>query len=167
MLAKIVQFSPEQFEELLNLARHGKEAHVRLKARAVYAVVGKGMSCEIAARALGMERRSVGRWVREYEARGASAFGIREGRGRKAQVDAVEIVEYLRQSPRQFGIPLTRWTLVALRNVVPCLKGMTESGVWRALKRLGYRYKRGQPVVHSPDPEYREKRGLWSRPLKK
>ena len=58
----------------------------------------------------------------------------------------------------------SRWTLSALAGTVPSLQGMTDSGVYRALVRLGFRYKRGQPRVHSPDPAYEEKRGAWSRP---
>lgn len=158
-----IQFTQEQEQELLNLARHGKRPHIRLKARAVYDV-GQGIPRSLVARVLGVERRSVGRWVQGYGAEGASAFSIRKGRGRRAQVGAEEVAQYLRQAPRHFGIAATRWRLGTLKKVVPSLRGMSESGIWRALERLGYRYKRGQPVVHSPDPEYREKRGLWCKP---
>ncbi|MBI2172086.1 MAG: helix-turn-helix domain-containing protein [Chloroflexi bacterium] len=148
----------EQERELLNLAGHSKVAHIRLKARAVYDV-SRGMSRDRVAQALGVERRSVGGWVRRYRQEGASAFIIKKGRGRKAQVKAEEVAECLRQAPRNFGVARTRWTLSALRDVAPSLGGLTESGIWRALRRLGFRYKRGQPVVHSPDSEYGEKRG--------
>ncbi len=106
-----------------------------------------------------MERRAVGRWVQGYLMEGASCFSIKSGRGRKARAQFEEVAEYLRQTPSHFGIARTRWTLSTLRQVTPCLRGMSESGVWRVLVRLGYRYKRGQPVSHSPDPEYGEKRG--------
>ncbi len=153
-----VRFTPVQELELLGLSRHGKPSHVRLKARAVYNV-GKGTPRAVVADMLGVERRSVGRWVQRYVAEGAFSFNIREGRGMKARVNAEEIGQYLRQSPGHFGIARTRWTLSTLKEVVPSMRGMSDSGVWRSLKRLGYRYKRGQPVVHSPDPEYGEKRG--------
>lgn len=151
-------FTPAQEQELLELSRRDKISHVRLKALAVYNV-SQGTPRAAVANMLGVERRSVGRWVQRYVVEGATCFNIREGRGRKARVDAEEIDQYLRQSPGQFGIARTRWTLGILKEVVPSMRGMTDSGVWRSLKRLGYRYKRGQPVVHSPDPEYGEKRG--------
>ena len=116
------------------------------------------------ARVLGVERRSVGRWVQGYAAEGTSAFSIRKGRGRRAGVGSEEVAQYLRQAPSHFGVGRTRWSLRTLKEAVPSLRGMSESGIWRAMKRLGYRYKRGQPVVHSPDPEYQEKRGLWCKP---
>jgi transposase len=157
-----IALTEEQRTELMDLARHDNRPHVRLKAQAVLAV-GQGKTRSLVAQVLGVERRAVGRWVQNYLALGATSFGIKKGRGRKAQVQAEEIDKYLRQPPSQFGIPRTRWTLGSLKEVTPCLMGMSESGVWRALSRLGYRYKRGQPVVHSPDPAYEEKRGLYCR----
>jgi hypothetical protein len=47
------------------------------------------------------------------------------------------------------------------------LKGFTDAGVYYALVRAGFRYKRGQPHLHSPDPEYEEKRGGWLRPSRR
>lgn len=65
----------------------------------------------------------------------------------------------MRQSPRNFGLSQTRWTLAALTGVVPSLKGLTLAAVHYALGRAGYAYKRGQPSRYSPDPDYAEKGG--------
>jgi hypothetical protein len=62
------------------------------------------------------------------------------------------------QAPDNFGIKQTRWTLRALAQAVPSLRGFSPSGVKRALARAGFSYKRGQPVQHSPDPDYAEKK---------
>jgi len=78
-------------------------------------------------------------------------------------VQLEELERYVRQSPRAYGLPQTRWTLRALAQTVPSLKGFTDAGVYYALVRAGFRYKRGQPHLHSPDPEYEEKRGGWFR----
>jgi len=158
-----IALTPEQKAELADLARHGKRAHIRLKAQAVLSV-SQGKTRSLVAEVLGVERRAVGRWVQAYLSSGAVSFLVKKGRGRKAQAQSEEIVKYLRQTPSLFGISRTRWTLGALRKVVPCLREMSESGVWRALVRLGYRYKRGQPISHSPDPGYGEKRGLYCTP---
>jgi DDE superfamily endonuclease len=37
------------------------------------------------------------------------------------------------------------------------LGGLSPSGVWRLLRRLGIVYRRGQEHLHSPDPDYRPK----------
>jgi transposase len=158
-----IQLTPQQSEELSRLARRSPVPHVRVKALAVYNV-GRRVPCYQVAQTLGVERRSVGRWVRNYLARGAEAFAIKAGRGRRPRVKGEEVEHYLRQAPLQFGLSRTRWTLALLGQVVPCFRGMTEAGIRKALGRLGYRYKRGQPAVHSPDPQYGEKRGLWCKP---
>ena len=72
--------------------------------------------------------------------------------------------QVLRQSPRSFGLAQTRWTLRALTQVAPSLRGFSEMGVWKVLNRMGFRYKRGQPHLFSPDSQYEEKRGGWFRP---
>lgn len=162
-MRKKLQLTPEQQQELNRLARHSPVPHVRVKALAVYNV-GRGVPRSQVAQLLAVERRSVGRWAQSYLAQGVAAFAIKAGRGRRRRVRGEEVEHYLRQAPIQFGISRTRWTLALLGKAVPSLRGMTEEGIRKALGRLGYRYKRGQPAVHSPDPQYGEKRGLWFKP---
>jgi len=64
----------------------------------------------------------------------------------------------VRRSPEQFGHAQSRWTLAAIRESIRWMNGLTISGVYRILKRLGIRYKRGRLYVHSPDPAYESKR---------
>lgn len=161
MRAKL-ELQEQQLEELKWAARHSPVPHVRIKALAVYNV-GQGRSREAVAEFLCVERRSVARWCHGYATQGLGAFSIKAGRGRRATVKEDEIEHYVRQGPKHFGIERTRWTLALLGSVVPSLRGMTQEGVRKVLVRLGYRYKRGQPTVHSPDPQYGEKRGLWCK----
>ena len=157
-----LRLTDEQLEELREVGRHSRLPHVRIKALAVYNV-GQGRSREAVADILCVERRSVARWRHDYVSQGLRAFSIKAGRGRRGAVKRDEIEQYMRQGPKQFGIERTRWTLALLGSAVPSLRGMTQEGVRKALVRLGYRYKRGQPAVHSPDPQYGEKRGLWCK----
>ena len=157
-------WSEEQRKELFHQAKHAPLAYVRIKALAVWNVASGKSKAEVA-RLVGASRTSVGEWVKRYRWEGVEGFIVRKGRGRPARARGEDIEHYLRQCPRQFGVDQTRWTLHDLAQRVPSLKGFTESGVYRALVRHGYRYKRGQPYLHSPDPLYTEKKGLWSRPL--
>ena len=52
----------------------------------------------------------------------------------------------------------TRWTLQALRAVVPTFAGASLSGIWRVLHAARLHRKRGRDHIHSPDPAYQEKR---------
>jgi transposase len=69
----------------------------------------------------------------------------------------------VRQSPRNFGIARTRWTLQLLAQTVPGLQGLCPSAVWHALRRLGISYKRAEPWLHSPDPDYVKKNSTSKR----
>lgn len=158
-----MEFSQTDLKVLRHASRHDERAYVRTKALALlsaaagrtYTAIGPIFDCH---------RESVGRWVKRFAKEGIASIYVAPGRGRKGQADVQELAVYLRQSPRRFGIARTRWTLRLLAETVPSLRGMSDAGVYRTLQRAGFRYKRGQPAVHSPDPEYGEKRGGWTRP---
>ncbi len=158
-----MEWTEAQMRELRAAVRTSPVPYIRVKALAVLNVARGATRQEVAALVCA-HRASVGEWVRRYRQEGVAGLAVAAGRGRRAQVDGAEVATYLRQSPRTFGVAQSRWTLSALAGTVPSLQGMTDSGVYRALVRLGFRYKRGQPRVHSPDPAYEEKRGAWSRP---
>jgi transposase len=161
-MPKVWRFSPEQKKDLETVARTHSKAHVRMKAVAL-CHLASGKSASLAAEAVLAHRVSVGAWAQRYLAQGAKGLEIARGRGRPTKVEAEDLGKYLRQSPRVYGIELTRWTLSALAQAVPSLEGMSSAGVKKALERSGYSYKRGQPHVHSPDPEYEAKKGRWTK----
>lgn len=152
-----------QMEGLRMAARHHRKAHVRVQALALYNL-GRGLSGREVARLFCVSEQSICAWKRVFAREGVSGLGVHAGRGRKGQADARQIASYVLQSPHNFGLPRTRWTLALLAETVPCLRGFSPSGVARALKRAGLSYKRGQPVQHSPDPDYGEKKSASSKP---
>jgi len=151
-----MQWQAEQIKQLNDAVKHHPKAHVRTKAGAVLAVA-KGESQKDAARFYHTSATSVSSWVRRFRQEGIAGFEIAPGRGRPRQVDEQELVEYALQSPRNFGIQRSRWTLRLLAETVPSLHGFSDSGVLRALKRVGISHKRGQPWMLSPDPEFEKK----------
>lgn len=65
----------------------------------------------------------------------------------------------LAQSPRVFDVELTRWTLAALLRLCRgWLRTITLVGLYKILRRLSIRYKRGRLNVHSPDVNFTRKR---------
>lgn len=151
--------SSEQMAELDRLARTHPKPGMRLKAMAVRAVA-RGFTRQQVGAMLPVSPYSVGQWYRAYQQGGWAALEIQAGRGRHSRIDAREVEEYVRQSPRQFGVPRTRWTLQDLAHTVPSLAGLRPSGVWQALRRLGISYKRAEPWLHSPDPDYAKKNAI-------
>lgn len=63
----------------------------------------------------------------------------------------------MHRPPRLFDLARSRWWLDGLRQAVDWLAGLSVSGIWRLLQRLGLPYKRGRRYVHSPDPDYERK----------
>jgi transposase len=157
-----MNLTDEQRAELERVARHGQPAYVRTKAL-VLLNRAEGRTVSELARLFQVSRQAIYDCQRRYERAGIQSLWVQPGRGRKGRADPKEIERYVRQSPRNFGVARTRWTLQSLAAVVPSLRGFSPFGVQKALARVGYRYKRGQPHVHSPDPQYEIKKGLWTR----
>jgi transposase len=158
----MLRLSQEERTELRRLMRRAEKPHLRMKATALWNLSQGKTQREVAA-FLGVSTVSVRAWAKRFRAEGVTGLAIRPGRGRPARAQAAEVEAVLRRSPRSFGLAQTRWTLRALASVVPSLRGFTEMGVWKVLQRTGFRYKRGQPHLTSPDPAYEEKRGGWYR----
>jgi transposase len=146
----------EQLAELDRLSRTDPRAGMRVKVIAVRAVA-LGASRQQVGALLNVSPYSVGQWYQAYGRAGLAALEIRQGRGRPSQVDAKEVEEYVRQSPRNFGLARTRWTLQLLAENVPSLKGLRPHAVWYALQRAGISYKRVEAWLHSPDADYVKK----------
>lgn len=147
---------------LESAARYGHPGYVRTKALALLNVADGRTVCEVAA-IFRVSRQTVYAWCRRWRAEGLGGLRVHAGRGRPARADLAELEHYLRQSPRRFGLRQTRWTLATLGRVVPSVRGFTPYGVQRVLERAGYRYKRGQPRLSSPDAAYAAKKGRWSK----
>jgi transposase len=159
----MLQLSDEENKGLQRLMHRAERPHVRMKAAALWNL-SRGKTRREVAEFLGVSTVSVSAWAKRFRAEGVAGLAIRPGRGRPARAQEAQVEQVLRQSPRSFGLAQTRWTLRALAQVVPSLRGFSEMGVWKVLHRMGLRYKRGQPHLSSPDPEYEEKRGGWFRP---
>jgi len=157
-----MELSEGQQKELVQQARSGQPAYVRVKALALLNRAD-GRTVQEVARIFRVSRPSVYLWERRYQQRGIAGLRVQPGRGRKARADLAEVTEYVRQSPRRFGVNRNRWTLASLAAVVPSLRGFSPFGVQLVLARAGFGYKRGQPHLHSPDPQYAAKKGRWSR----
>ena len=71
--------------------------------------------------------------------------------------------DLLHHSPRDFGLPTSRWTLDGMAQV--CLaQGLTphlvsDETIRDAVKRLKVSWKRAKRWVDSPDPAYARKKG--------
>jgi len=162
-----VEWTAEQLDELTRAAHTHPKPRPRVKALAVLAVA-RGGGYQAVGAVFDTNYHSISAWVRGYRERGLQAFEVAPGRGRPKSADDEELKTYALQSPRNFGINRSRWTLELLAKTVPSLKGFSASGVRQALLRNRISYKRGQPWMLSPDPAYEKKSSRlappWSTP---
>jgi transposase len=68
----------------------------------------------------------------------------------------------LHQAPGQHGIVRSRWRLQDVGRALRWLNGVSEPGIYKVLKRLGFSRKQARNFIRSPDPNYRAK---WQRIL--
>lgn len=71
--------------------------------------------------------------------------------------------EHLHHSPRLWGVERSGWTLRWLSHLCPYLLCLSDSGVWRRLKKWKVAFRRTRDSITSPDPHYREKVALLVR----
>ena len=147
-----MDWSIEQLQILDQASRNAAPAYLRVRCLAIWQIA-QGKTRQEAALFLRTTRQSVGKWVRDFRQQGLDGLRIHKGRGRKAS-DHRDVEDYLYSSPRDKGLNRTRWTLDLLAQQVPSLKGFSRAGVRKVLPQLGLGYKRGQPHLHSPDPQY-------------
>lgn len=74
-----------------------------------------------------------------------------------------ETLEQVHQSPRLFGVNKSRWTLGLLSQTCPPVQGLSESGVWRRLKKWNLSFRRTRAHITSPDEHYRQKLAYLGR----
>jgi transposase len=126
-------------------------------------LLAEGHAPAAVAHALRCSRATVYAWAARWRAAGVA--GLREGDdgGGRAKLGAAgeAALAGLLESDRQSrGHQATGWTVPLLRTELASAGvEVGERTVRRALRRLGYRWKRPQYVLGRPDPDYAEKKG--------
>jgi len=163
----------DQREELARHRDHDPRPWVRERCAALLKIAAGMAPYAVARRGLLKPRDpdTVYSWLDLYETHGfwTVEHFPQGGRHRAAPVERrAELEERLAHAPgaeaRQEiaptadGPPPSRWTLRAIRATFPWLRGLTLSGVWRALREAGLRVRSGRVQQYSPDPAYVTKR---------
>lgn len=163
-----IKLAPEVEKDLKRICHAHPKPYMRERAAAILKIAA-GMPPFRVARVGLLEPRdpdTVYGWRDRFLAEGVDGLGIRPGRGRKpARGDrtpeeaTAEVLDVVRRDPYQLGFTRARWRLEDIRDAcAPWMGDLSLSGVWRILDRLRISYQRGRDHVHSPDPDYLEKR---------
>jgi transposase len=156
---KKLAFAEKELDKYWRLFKKAPKPYVRVRALGII-LVAKGYSYRKIAGFLCVRPNTVCNWVKRVRTDEEPALANKQGRGRKCKIDVEAVIDTVKQSPMKFGFDESRWTLSLLRTACPELSNMTDSGVWRLLKRIGISWKRGQHKLTSPDPGYIEKKTL-------
>ena len=155
-------------KEQLKTALRSSDAFVLRRAQIILASDRKERASQIAC-SLGCGSQTVRDVIHDFDERGLDA--LVKGSSRPAEVHAAfdeegacALKELLHQSPRNFGVKESFWTLEHAAEV-SFEQGLSErrvSGetIRATLARLGLRWQRAKRWIESPDPEYTRKKGI-------
>jgi len=119
------------------------------------------------AQAVGCAVQSVRNAIKAFNERGPASLQERSHQTKTSQLIFIshrqeQLRALLHQSPRQFGEPVSTWTL-NLAAEVCFAQGITphlvsDETIRDALKRLQVNWRRAKNWINSPDPEYARKK---------
>lgn len=147
----------ERRAELVKITKTDGGATVRHRAHVLLVLVDAA-SLEAAAQQCGVSRSSVYRWQRRFLAEGRSGLIDRPKSGRPSKLDRAArqfIADALERSPRDYGYPVTVWTMTDLRDLLGRWGwSVGHNTVVRAVHALGYVYRRPRhDLRHRQDAE--------------
>jgi transposase len=106
--------------------------------------------------------KTIYRWKSRFESEGIKFLSIKRNRGpimalmeeRKNRI--AKIIHY---PPNHYDINRSSWTLITLAEVYQKehKEKISPTSVSRAIKEMGYTFKKARKVLTSEDPQYREK----------
>lgn len=141
------------------LSRPAKE---QLRKAAVTRVEA-GESPEFVASGMGINRRTIYRWLAAYHYGGDQALQARPIRGAKPKLDARQMAKLSQivrtKNPLQLDFEFALWTLAMIRELIRRQFGvrLSEVSVGRLMKRLGFTPQRPLYRAWQQDPELVER----------
>lgn len=152
----------EERDVLVGAAAQERRVRIWRRYQAVL-LVGQGLHPAAVATAVGSSRASVYSWVSAWRREGLA--GLDEAPhvpplpAHALPLEAL-LTRLLRDDPQAHGHHATGWTTPLLHGEVRRAGyRVSEHTVRRAVRRLGWRWKRPKYVLGRPDPQYAEKRG--------
>lgn len=174
---KLRTLTSEEEGEIRKLAASWKEAH-RLVQRAKVIVAmldDPKLRATEAGQVAGFRGGQSGvDWVKRFNAEGLAGLADKPKTGRPLthpQAVRSALIALARTKPESLGYPFKLWTLERLQTVFQEREGvhLSDSTIWEWVEGEGFRWKRQQSWFHDAgktDPEFVEKRGASSRPIK-
>jgi transposase len=166
-MSSVRSLLPEALEELRAASRNRRDPGFARRARGVV-MFAEGKRYPYICEALGVSKEGLRLWLRSYEANAIAGLldQPRPGRPRVKSKDIKEAVEeIIHRPPTDFGFDRSTWSLEAMVEYIFKSRGIQVGmqTVRDVLHEMGYRWRRAKHSVTSPDPDYADKKGQWTR----
>ena len=135
-----------------------------IRVRAVDAVL-RGQSRGEVARAFGINRGTLYRWMQRFDGEGDEGLQRRVGSGRPrklAELDREQLWDIVLQPATTFGYEADLWTVGRLHEVITnrYRVAVSRDTIWRRLREAGLTYQKPEREYHEVDERARQK---WQR----
>lgn len=149
-----------------NLLRHWRLSTDKKKWEKAVVILDslKGKSIYKIAIKVERSRRKVKRWLKLYEQYGLEGFKkkeikINENVKRNIEIKKNNLIKLLHETPKNYGINRTSWSLDTLRIAYEKEYGViiSRTMISEYIKSQGYSFRKAKKVLTSPDPLYKEK----------
>lgn len=139
----------------------GRYSTYDIRARAIEAVLVRGLAIGAVAQAYRANRTTVFRWVKRYQRQGENGLHRRPGSGRPRklkQVDSGRFWNLVLQPATTFGYETDLWTVGRVHQVVQSrLKVVvSKNTIWRRLREAGLTYQKPERQYFETDDEARD-----------
>ena len=162
----LVELSPREQEELLWKIKHSKDAKEFKRAQALLWLC-QGESVTSVASRQHVSRQTIYNWIERFKTFGNLCDLPRSGRPPRKRDAAKEVIlEVIDKDPRDLGYLLPVWT-TRLLEIHMKSQGIQVSPrtIRRALRDLGYRYKRPRYVLSRRSAFWRQAKGGFREDL--
>jgi transposase len=142
----------------------GRYSTFEIRVRAVEAVT-RGLAVSEVAKAFGIDRTTLFRWVTRHRADGSTGLHRKRGSGRPRlleQFDQAILLEIVLQPATSFGFETDLWTIGRLHQIVEELfeTRVSHDTIWRRLREAGLTYQKPERQYFEIDEKAREE---WMR----
>jgi transposase len=157
-----VQLNRKPRKRLEKVIRRRSPGHWLVQRARIVLLSADGWEIHEISKALSIDRQVVRRWIKRYIAEGFDGLRDRERSGRPPEIGSdvwQKLTTLVVQAPERFGVPLARWSVRALQQLLAGRFGwqVGRSSISRFLRSMALKPHRIRYWLNPSDPDFDEK----------